>query len=215
MKKPAAITIAQYADTNNGKALRKLFGKYMKRKTVPVEKALEYLCVSELYFALYEGNVRNDEYLPDGFQDIPPKEIMDSFIAWGTSDYCADVLSCSENCSTRRYNEIFDAFRLATADHFGDDPDEDDEPEKEETDDHNPTPHRVNITDIDWDTSYWDSELTEGPHSANVPDLPTEIEDAEIEWDDETEDPEEVIGDWLSDTYGFCVNSFSYEENVD
>ena len=73
------------------------------------------------------------------------------------------------------------------------------------------TDHIVNIHDIEWDTDDWDCELSEGPHSANVPDLPDEIEEAEIEWGPD-DDPDEAICEWLSKRYGFCVKSLTYDE---
>ena len=56
----------------------------------------------------------------------------------------------------------------------------------------------VEITNIDWDTEDCDGEV----------DLPEEIQ-AEIEFP-EGDDPDEIVCEWLSDEYGFCVNGFSY-----
>lgn len=58
---------------------------------------------------------------------------------------------------------------------------------------------KVKVFDIDWDTDGEDVEL------------PSEIE---VEVDDEFADDEdelsEVIGDYLSDEYGFCHFGFDY-----
>ena len=71
------------------------------------------------------------------------------------------------------------------------------------------------VTNIDWDTSDYDDDDYD-PASPNIPDLPSEIEDMDVRLDPDEADNEdyieEAISDWLSDVYGVCVNSFSYEE---
>ena len=71
----------------------------------------------------------------------------------------------------------------------------------------------VNVTNIDWDTSDYDDDNYD-PES-----LPSEVSDVDLRLDPDEADNEdyieEAISDWLSDVYGFCVNSFSYEEVKD
>lgn len=202
-----SITIQQYAETKNGKALRKLLrSKYIKRKTVKTSEALAFLCVSEVYYCLFEGSIKPDDYyLPEGFEDIPPKDVLEGFDGWATSDYCSDILVLSNE--DYRYEEFGAALRFAWETWF----DEDKDPYKANKKPKGKTKHVVNIHDIKWDTDDWDCELSEGPHSANVPDLPSEIEEAEIEWDSEY-DADDAICKWLSDKYGFSIKSLTYDE---
>jgi hypothetical protein len=74
----------------------------------------------------------------------------------------------------------------------------------------------VAVHGIDWDTSDWDCELVEGPHSANVPDLPEDVEEFYVDVDDGCSDwqVEDAICDSLSDQYGFTVNGFESWERV-
>ena len=61
---------------------------------------------------------------------------------------------------------------------------------------------KIHITEIDWD--FDDENCCVAPPTevdADIPDI-TEEKD-EIEQGDE-------IADWLSDTYGWCVNGFQY-----
>lgn len=68
---------------------------------------------------------------------------------------------------------------------------------------------QIKVIDIDWDTD-GDEEVLAA--------LPTEIvvDFADIDWldgipDDVTEENSNDIADYLSDQYGFCVNSFDYK----
>lgn len=68
---------------------------------------------------------------------------------------------------------------------------------------------KIKVIDIEWDTD-GDEEVLAA--------LPTEIvvDFADIDWldgtpDDVTEDNSSDIADYLSDQYGFCVNSFDYQ----
>lgn len=72
------------------------------------------------------------------------------------------------------------------------------------------------IYDIDWDAE-------DGDFSADEANLPS-IVHAEIELPDDIDDMDETdrdefvgerLGDYLSDTYDFCVNGFRYEERED
>ena len=58
---------------------------------------------------------------------------------------------------------------------------------------------KYTITDIDWDND--DDE------DADLP----ETETAEIEVEEDS-DIDELLAEWLSDEYGYCVNGFSFEE---
>ena len=62
-----------------------------------------------------------------------------------------------------------------------------------------------------WDIS-WDMDDEDAPEGAAPPELPVEVE-TELFIDDRCDDVEEedTIVDWLSDEYGFLVNSFRYE----
>lgn len=66
---------------------------------------------------------------------------------------------------------------------------------------------KYTITDIDWDTSDYDSC---DPCDPNVPDLPSEIL---IVADEETDEDE--IGDAITSRTSFCVNGFSVTETPD
>lgn len=69
-----------------------------------------------------------------------------------------------------------------------------------------------NFFNIDWDTSDFDEE-DELATGVIVPDLPSRIDGVEI--DDPDFDPENDIADWLSDKYGYLVNSCDWEETTD
>lgn len=60
-----------------------------------------------------------------------------------------------------------------------------------------------NVHNIDWDTSDF-SEEDELATGICVPDLPADCE-IEAECEDD-------IADILADSYGFCVNSFTYDD---
>ena len=74
----------------------------------------------------------------------------------------------------------------------------------------------VAVHGIDWDTSDWDCELVEGPHSANVPDLPGDVEELDVDADAgySNGQMEDAICDSLSEQYGFAVNGFESWERV-
>ena len=57
---------------------------------------------------------------------------------------------------------------------------------------------KVEICNIDWDTEDCEGEVS----------LPESVS-GEIFFPEGT-DPDDIVADWLSDEYGFCVNSFSY-----
>lgn len=64
------------------------------------------------------------------------------------------------------------------------------------------------LTEIDWDTDDFDeTSAIEMGTDEPLWELPKEIDD--VEFPEDVDD--ETIADWLSDTYGFCVNSFRYE----
>lgn len=56
----------------------------------------------------------------------------------------------------------------------------------------------VKIYDIEWDDDGEDV------------DLPTKV-DATIEYNDDDDYLSDVISDWLSNEYGYCVDDFTYE----
>ena len=76
----------------------------------------------------------------------------------------------------------------------------------------NTSPRTFNFFNIDWDTSDFDEE-DELATGISVPDLPSRIDGVEI--DDPDFDPENDIADWLSNKYGYLVNSCDWEETTD
>jgi len=80
---------------------------------------------------------------------------------------------------------------------------------KEKPEETKSEPRYFDFFNIDWDTSDWDEE-EEIASGVCVPDLPEEVSHVKI--DDPDWDPDEDGADWLSDVYGYCVNSFEWEE---
>lgn len=81
---------------------------------------------------------------------------------------------------------------------------------------------KIRIWDIDWDITNDDDPETgpedeEGePLTPEALGLPREVEvdgDAVgLDWDDDPEDYDEILGDYLSDEYGYLHNGFNYEK---
>lgn len=92
------LTISEYIETPNGKELRRLLKQYRNRDTIKTTEALSFLCISELYFCLFEGSIDPDDFiLPPGFHNIPAEKVMKGFESWATSDYCSDILSLNRD----------------------------------------------------------------------------------------------------------------------
>ena len=98
---------------------------------------------------------------------------------------------------------------------------------------------KILLTDIDWDTSDYDDDGYD-PCSPNIPDLPREVmidetdpfvgeligranersNEIGMDWDDAFMDEVKDANtygefvDYLSNTYGFCVNGCAYDVNL-
>ena len=67
----------------------------------------------------------------------------------------------------------------------------------------------MKATNINWDVTDGAEDMTEEEIQEVLSTLPTEIEIPLYIADSvENDDIEEIISDWLSDTYGFCHNGF-------
>ena len=68
----------------------------------------------------------------------------------------------------------------------------------------------VNITDIDWDISDYTGPEDDLRETAPA-ELPSGINDVEIDCWEPGYDLAEIVGEWLFDNYGYNVNGFNYE----
>lgn len=70
----------------------------------------------------------------------------------------------------------------------------------------------MKATNINWDVTDGTEEMTEDEIQEVLSTLSTEVEIPSYITDSaEDDDIEEIISDWLSDTYGFCHNGFDIQ----
>ena len=70
----------------------------------------------------------------------------------------------------------------------------------------------MKATNINWDVTDGAEEMTEEEIQEVLSTLPTEVEIPSYITDSaEDDDIEEIISDWLSNTYGFCHNGFDIQ----
>jgi acetylornithine deacetylase/succinyl-diaminopimelate desuccinylase-like protein len=70
----------------------------------------------------------------------------------------------------------------------------------------------MKATNINWDVTDGAEEMTEEEIQEVLSTLPAEVEiPSNITDSAEDDDIEEIISDWLSDTYGFCHNGFDIQ----
>lgn len=70
----------------------------------------------------------------------------------------------------------------------------------------------MKATNINWDVTDGTEEMTEDEIQEVLSTLPTEVEIPSYIIDSaEDDDIEEMISDWLSDTYEFCHNGFDIQ----
>lgn len=70
----------------------------------------------------------------------------------------------------------------------------------------------MKVANINWDVTDGAEEMTEEEIQEVLSTLPIEVEIPSCITDSvENDDIEEIISDWLSDTYGFCHNGFDIQ----
>lgn len=74
--------------------------------------------------------------------------------------------------------------------------------------------HYIHITDIDWDTDDKDNDEFIDPEALGLP-REVLIEANDNLFDNLMEDPDDCIGNYLSDKFGWCHYGFNYDVHYD